>query len=110
MTTRRRVAVSLTDSLLGLPSGTVSDDAILSLASLLADPDDEVRFAAVKGLSFVGPEEIQAATAIERAIQDKHYLVGQPSTGPSEIGFYCKTLTIIGQGSLPEDCDYWLPH
>ena len=107
---RRAAARALADSLVDLPSGTINNSAVMSLAGLLTDLDDDVRFSAVEGLSFLGHEARPAAPAIERAIQDKHYLVDQPSTGPSRIGFYCKTLTIIGQWSLPQDCDYWLPH
>ena len=107
---RRADAKALADSLLTLPPGTVNNDAVMSLASLLSDPDDEVRLSAVHGLSFLGRDAKQAAPAIERAIHDKHDLVHQPRTGPSSIGFYCKTLTIIGQWTLPEDCYYWLAH
>ncbi len=105
---RRMAAEALADSLRDFHTGTVNNDAVMSLASLLADPDDEVRFSAVEALSYIGPDARQAAPAIERAIRDKHYLVGQPRTGPSKMGFYCKTLTIIGQWSQPEDCNYWL--
>ncbi len=105
---RRMAAETLANGFRDFATGTVNNSAVLSLASLLADPDDEVRFSAVEALSFIGAEARQAAPAIETAIRDKHYLVGQPHTGTSKMGFYCATLTIIGQWSQPEDCSYWL--